>query len=341
MVNDIIEEIKKGLTGNIENDVGYLQQQGFKYKDHPQASEILSILSNMSFEILPEENQKQIKEIMFIGEKRVDQVYNDANEAAKNKNIDAAIELLAEIEKKADKHFSEEGNFSFRNRLEEHIYANLYKPESRYKRTPFDFCKYFSAYGYFLIEKHDPKKAVEKLERAIKYNPVNVEPRFELAEAYKLMHEPEKLIECIRETLKICITPYQISRCYTNLGYYCIEIKDYDSAVSFYYESLVYAENPAVHSELRHIRSITGKNIEPPTRKDVLAAFEKYNVKNGPDQNIINIAYSLGNYCMENDAPPQESLFYMQLVFDLTRNEKVQETIDMLKARIAAQNAKV
>ncbi|MCM1226515.1 MAG: hypothetical protein NC320_03695 [Clostridium sp.] len=339
MPNKIIEEIKKGLTGNVQDDIAYLQQQGNKYKDHPKASEILDVLSNMSFDMLPEENQKQIKEVMFIGEKRIDQIYGEAVDAINSRNIDKAAELLDKIEKKADETFSGENNFSFRNRLEEHIYTNIYNPTLKYQRTPFDFCQYLSAYGYTLVEKRDLTAAKEKLEKAIKYNPVNVEPRFELAEVYKLTFDFVNLFKCTCETLKICVTPYQIARCYTNLGYYCVEIKDYDSAVAFYYESLVYADNPAVKGELQHIRMLLNRTIEPPTREGVLAAFEKYSVPNGPSQDIINIAYSLGNYCIEHNAPPQESIFYMQLVYDLTHDKKVNETVDMLNAQIAAQKA--
>lgn len=341
MVKNIIEEIKKGLTGDPQKDIAYLQEQGAKYKNAPNAPEILKILSDMSFDLLPEENQKQLKEIMFIGDKRIDQVYNDVNTCVKNKDLDGAVSLLAEIEKNADQYFAPDSTpnkFSFRNRLDEYIYAHLYKPENKYVRTPFDFCQYFSAYGYLLIEKHNPQEAAEKLEKAIAYNPSNVDPRFELAEAYKVMRQPEKLLECVRETLKIATTPHHIARCYANLGYYGIEVKDYDSAVAFYYESLVYAQNPAISGELQHIRAVTGKDITPPTREDILAAFEKYGIKNGPDQDIINIAYSLGSYCMEHNAPPQESMFYMQIVYGLTRDEKVKDKIDMLNAQIAAQN---
>lgn len=341
MVNDIIEEIKKGLTGDSAKDIQYLQEQGMKYRTAPNAPEILKILSDMSFDLLPEENKNQLKTMMFIGDKRLDQVFNDANTCVKNKDIDGAINLLAEIEKKADQYFAPDSTpnkFSFRNRLDEYIYAQRNKPENKYARTPFDFCQYFSAYGYLLVEKRKPQEAAEKLKKAIAYNPSNVDPRFELAEVYKLTHEPEKLLDCIRETLKISTTPVHIARCYANLGYYGIEVKDYDSAVAFYYESVVYAKNPAVSGELQHIRAITGKDITPPTRDDILAAFEKYGIKNGPDQEVVNIAYSLGCYCMEHDAPPQESMFYMQIVYGLTRDEKVKDKIDMLNAQIAAKN---
>lgn len=344
MVKKIIKEIKAELTGDPMQDIPFLQQQGEKYKSHPEAPQILKELSNMSYELLPEENKKQLRDALFIGDKRIDQTYNEANNLVKANDLDGAIKLLEEIEKKADSAFAPEStpkNFSFRNRLDEYIYVHYNNPEEKYVRTPYDFCMYFSALGYLLIEKRQPEKAVEKLKKAIAYNPVNVDPRFELAEAYKLLARPENLLETVRETLRVCTTSAYIARCYANLGYYCIEIKDYDSAVAFYYESLIYAKNPAIQGELNHIRHLTGKPIIPPTREMVLEAFKKYDIKNGPEQEIINIAYSLGSYCMEHNAHPEESLFYMSIAFDLSHDEKIRDTIDMLNAQIAAQKAKV
>lgn len=48
MVNDIIEEIKKGLTGNASHDANYLHDQAMKYRNHENSEEILRILSDMT-----------------------------------------------------------------------------------------------------------------------------------------------------------------------------------------------------------------------------------------------------------------------------------------------------
>ena len=45
MVSNIIEEVKKGLTGDPLKDIQYLQEQAAKYKDSPDSAEILKILS--------------------------------------------------------------------------------------------------------------------------------------------------------------------------------------------------------------------------------------------------------------------------------------------------------
>ncbi|MGN1480497.1 hypothetical protein [Porcipelethomonas sp.] len=336
MVNDIIEEIKKGLTGEPQKDAVYLQEQAIKYKDHENANEIMKILSDMTFNLLPEDKQELLKKSVFIDGKRIDQVFNEADKLVREKKLEGAVKLIRKIEAQADKYFADNdkcNQFSFRNPFDEYLYTHIYKPEKRYERTPFDFCTYLTSLGYLLVELHRPQEAVPVLEKAIKYNPVNVGPRFELAETFKLLLEPEKLFACVRDTLPIASTPEDIARCYCNLGFYCIEIKDYESAVCFYYESLLYAPNDAVTGELHHVGMLMGKKVAPPTRKEVLDAFEKYKIKNGPDKDLVNIAYSLGEYCVEHNSRPEEALFYYSIVYGLTRDENVKKKMDDLNAK--------
>ena len=340
MVNDIIEEIKKGLTGNAPQDAVYLQEQAVKYRKHENADEILKILSDMTFELLPKEQQEHLKNAMFIDGKRLDQVFNEANNLVKDKKLEGAVKLLRKIEKHADTYFPDSdacNQYSFRNPLDEYLYTHIYKPEKRYERTPFDFCTYLTSLGYLLVELRRPQEAVDALEKAIKYNPVNTAPRFELAEAFKSVHDYEKLFACVRDTLNICPTPEDIARCYCNLGYYCIGIKDYESAVRFYYESLIYAPNDAVTGELHYIGSLMGKPVSAPTKNDILKAFEKYGIKVGPDTDLVNIAYSLGEYCVEHNSRPEEARFYYNIAYGLTREEKIKKKIDDRTEQIRAQ----
>ena len=59
MVNDIIEEIKKGLTGSASHDANYLHDQAMKYRNHENSEEILRILSDMTFDLLPDDKKKR------------------------------------------------------------------------------------------------------------------------------------------------------------------------------------------------------------------------------------------------------------------------------------------
>lgn len=197
MVNDIIEEIKKGLTGNASHDANYLHDQAMKYRNHENSEEILRILSDMTFDLLPDDKKEALHNAMFIGDKRIDQAYNEVNNLFKNRKLDEAAELMSKIEKQADTYFDhteKTKKYSFRNRFDEYLFVELYKPEKQYERTPFDFCTYLAFYGYILVEMKKPEEAVRVLEKAIKYNPVNTGPRFEMAECFKVLRNPPKVI---------------------------------------------------------------------------------------------------------------------------------------------------
>lgn len=345
MVNNIIEEIKKNLTGDLIEDATYINNEAVKYSHHENAEEILQALSDLTFEIMPEDKKQYIRETMLIGDKRVDQVFNEANNLFKERKFKESTELMKKIEEKADnflKNLENRNLYSFRNRFDEYLFRELFKPEGDFGRTPFDFCMYLTAYGYILVEMNNGKDAVPILEKAIKFNPVNIGPRFELAETYKMLHEPAKLLYTIKDTLPIASSPEEIARCYCNLGYYCIEIKDYDSAVAFYYTSLLYAPNDNVTGEIQHIAMLKGKQIDPPTKSDIEKAFSKYKIKEGANPVVINMAYSLGEYCVEHNAHPQESLYYYSIVYNLTRDEKIKEKLDKLveQARALAEEQK-
>lgn len=337
MVNSIIEEIKKGMSGDNKTDAAYLQQQAMKYRNHENAGEILRIISEMALDLLPDKHKEKLQQMMFINGLRLDQAYNRANELLNEKKLDEAIEIMVKMEERIYTFFSptdEKDKLSFRNRFDEYLYKELFKPEKAFERTPFDFCTYMCFYGYLMIEKKDGKEAERILKKSIDLNPVNTAPRFELAECYKMLREPAKLFSCIKETLPVCSTPVDIARCYCNLGYYCIEIKDYDSAVAFYYQSLLYAPNDRITGELHHIAAITKKQITPPTKEDISKAFKKYKISEGPSQTVINMAYSLGEYCVEHDARPDESVFYYNIAYNLTRDESIMEKIKVLVAKI-------
>ncbi len=333
MVYDIIEEIKKNLTGDIVKDMEYLQSQAEKYQDHESAEEILHAISSMTFDLIPEDKKQYLRDTMFIGEKRIDQVFNEANNLFKEGKLEESAALMKKIEDKVDEFYSNPQNkamFAFRNRFDEYIYREMFKPEGTFARTPYDICTYLTAYGYILVEMNKGKEAVPVLEKAIRSNPVNVGPRFELAETYKMLHEPANLLYAIKETLPITSSPEEIARCYCNLGYYCIEIKDYDSAVAFYYTSMLYFPNDHITGEIQHIAMLKGKQIDPPTKSDIEKAFSKYGIKEGPNPVVVNMAYSLGEYCVEHNAHPQESLFYYSIAYNLTRDEKIKEKLDKL-----------
>ncbi len=328
-INDVLLSLRSQLTGDLHKDMLFLQEQANEYTAKDEKA-LVHAISEMAVDLLPEGHKKFMKDTIYIGERRLDAVYGEAAALMRQHLYDKSLVLTRQLYNKIMECFTETNDkrfFSFRNLLESNLYYVMYHPTKHLEKTPFDFVRYLTAHAYNLIELRRPKEAIPVLEEAIRFNPVNPDPRFELAEAYKLLVEPEMLLAVIRETLPICATPYALSRCYANMGYYCVEKKDYENAVCFYYESLIYANHPAIPGELKHVSMLMGKKIAPPKREEVLKAFADYELPNGADANVLGVATALANQAVEkHDWEP--ATFYLRVLADLTHDE---ETRALLK----------
>lgn len=338
-VNELLAICNGSLTGDLDTDLAFLQTQMKRHAQDENATELLNAVSDLALSLLPAEQQEKLKETTFVNGKRLDAVYHDAQEQVNAKKFDEAAMTLRALTNKINEGYGKDPEvkfLSFRNPFEYHLYHQIYGAEQKVERAPFDFAMYFTLLGYTLIELHRLDEAVEALEQAIRYNPVSPDVRFELTEAFKLMQEPKKLLAAIRDTLPLANSTYALSRCYANLGYYCIEIKDYDAAVCFYYESLVYSEHPGVRAELVHLRGLMGKQISPPTREEVLKAFEKYDIPNGPSKQIVSLALALAEYVTQQNDTKLSGYFY-SIAYDLTRDPELKKKLEALDQQAKAE----
>lgn len=327
--NEIKKSIRKQLTGNFEKDKQFLSDKSEEYMKENDEEGISAVIDLLS-EIMPEEYQKSIMRIMYINGKRLDKVYADIIEMLKSKqNLENALKLAEELYSKITEGFTESDTTKFvslRNSFEDNLYQIVFKPEKTLNRTPFDFSRMITAYGYILVEYREFEKAVEVLKKAIEYNPVDCGPKFELAEIYKLQKDKDKIIEITKETLKVASSPATIARCYTNLGYMCVDLKEYDDAVAFYYASILFYPYSAVKAELRNISMITGQRLTPPDDNAVQKTFEKYGIPYGPDKTVIEVSALLSQQSLMNNNT-KDALIYLKILYGLTNDQQIKDII--------------
>lgn len=327
--NEIKKSIRKQLTGDFEKDKQFLSDKSEEYMKENDEEGISAVIDLLS-EIMPEEYQKSIMRIMYINGKRLDKIYADIIEMLKSKqNLENALKLAEELYSKITEGFTESDTTKFvslRNSFEDNLYQIVFKPEKTLNRTPFDFSRMITAYGYILVEYREFEKAVEVLKKAIEYNPVDCGPKFELAEIYKLQKDKDKIIEITKETLKVASSPATIARCYTNLGYMCVDLKEYDDAVAFYYASILFYPYSAVKAELRNISMITGQRLTPPDDNAVQKTFEKYGIPYGPDKTVIEVSALLSQQSLMNNNT-KDALIYLKILYGLTNDQQIKDII--------------
>lgn len=327
--NEIKKSIRKQLSGDFEKDKQLLSDKSEEYMKENNEEGISAVIDLLS-EIMPEEYQKSIMRIMYINGKRLDKVYADILEMLKNKqNLEKALGLAEELYSKITEGFPESDTTKFvslRNTFEDNLYQIVFKPEKTLNRTPFDFARMISVYGYILVEYRELEKAEEVLKKAIEYNPVDCGPKFELAEIYKLQKDKDKIIEITKDTLRVASSPASIARCYTNLGYMCVDLKEYDDAVAFYYASILFYPYSAVKAELQNIAMITGERLVPPDDKTVQKTFEKYGITYGADKTVIEVSALLSQKSlMDNNI--KDALIYLKILYGLTNDPQIKDII--------------
>ena len=251
--DEIMKKIREGLTGEYSVDMVYLESQADKYRSAKNAKEIGSAIADLAYEILPDDKREVLNKMMYIDGKRLDVVFAEANKLIQEKKIEESFKLTEALYTKIRMNYREtesEVYLSFRNTLEHQLYLYFYRPSKKLVRPVFDLSQMILLHGYNLLELNRAEEAARVINDAIRYNPMNTDAYFELAECYKSLRDHDQLLSVIKETLEVAVTPVQISRCYCDLGFYCVEVKDYDRAVCFYYESLIYADHPMVPAEL-------------------------------------------------------------------------------------------
>ena len=322
--NEILAAVRQALTGNASNDMIYLQEQVEKYDKDESTKDIAQELLAMAYGLLSPEQNEYVKKMLYIGDKTLDRVYAEGEQHMRAGHTAKAIEILKPLYEHILANFGETDDtrfFSFRNLLESNLYHMLYHPTKKLMKTPFDFTLFIGAYAYALVEVRRLDEAIPVLQEAIRYNPVNPDVRFELAEIYKLTHDTDKLLEVICDTLPIVSSGYAMARCYANLGFWAVDCKDYKSAVAFYYESLLFADDPRVPAELQHISMLMHQPLVPPTREMINAAFAKYNIYHGPGRELMHTARELAKQAQEGERW-EEAVYYLTVVNSLIHDDE-------------------
>jgi tetratricopeptide (TPR) repeat protein len=331
--SEIIESIKSGLTGNVQEDLKYLDQQAAKYTGHKLGAQILQAISEMAYDILPEDKREQVNRALFHDGRRLDVIFREARAAIDNKEFAKAHELMEDIIVTIDDYYKETDEIkfiSFRNPFDEYLYHHLFVEKKKLQLPPFDLSEIFRLNGFTLIELNRVDDAIKSLGRAIEFNPVNTTAYLELAEAYKLKKDADNLYNVTKRIINIANSNIILGQCYANLGFHCIEKKDYDGAVCFYYISMRCAENPAIVGELNYIRRLTGQDIEPPSDVAIQATFSKYDLKFGPNPEVIRTAYNLGRFAHDK-GDKDLARFCLGMVCDLTNDEEAKQLYASIK----------
>lgn len=335
---DIVAELRKKLGDSPEENEKILKEEGEKFA-HAGNPDGLKAVEELLLENMPEERRNEIERLTHIDGIRLDEMHKKIVALINEKKPLEAIPLAERLYKKITLEFAETDKIkyvSLRNPFEDNLCQILFKTEKALSRTPFDFATFITTYAYLLVETGANVDAIPVLERAIEFNPVDVGPRFELTEVYKIIRNRKMVLETTKQTLAIASSPMAIARCYANVGYTLADFGEYEDAAVFYSASAMFEANPAIPLEMQYIAERKGTPIVVPSREQIIKTMKKYDINFGVDPKVIDTASQLAAYYMGRKDIPN-AVNSLKILYLLTRDEEVKNLIIKLDPKYARQ----
>lgn len=334
-IDEIMKEIKSGLTGHNRKDIAYLYKKMKKYKNHENAKEILKECSKLIYERVYDDGKRSVNRTTLETVESVNAAMSEINRCAMNRNTKKAValstDLISQIEKNMPQSNSTTEYYSFTEPFEEILFASLYKNSKTIKNTLLPYSAIYLTHGSLLCEEKRFLDARAAMEKARKWNPVSADACFGYMETLKAVGENKKLFDLARETFRCSYKRKSVAQCYRNLGYYFTEMGLLKPAMSCYFESLVYdRSNKAALSEIVYIQSISETHLRAPTKEYFNACAEKYGFPSGASNEVISAALSGGQYLLDNDNKAGAAYCY-NIAYRLTGDKELREIVRRLK----------
>ena len=336
MYEEIINEIKSNLGENKDLNKKYLSSQMDVYRNHPNNKEILNEISSMMWDCLSEFEKEEYNQIIENKTQLMD-ILNEVAYEIENGKSKVALEKLDKFINKYQSPFENDDDAEyhfFTNTLEELIFMRYIgsKNEIKYIPTNQPVLDLYYIYGFLLLEDKQFEKSEKYLKKAIKINPVSSRVILELSEIYKIhTYTYNKYYMFVSDALKYAYYPQDIARCYRQLGFYYIEENQMEIALALFIYSMEYELSPQAYSEINYIQS---KNSELKLNLDeCINIIKNKNIQLGVNPFVLDTLYELADEYEKNRLYSQ-SLYYYEIIYDLTNDENILEKIKNITSKI-------
>lgn len=259
-----------------------------------------------------------------------------------NKEFESVKELLVEPISKINEQFGEEQfkevkKYCPQNIFEAAIFLNFLEPKA--KDNDFASINYYDFYLMNAASNYNLgnlKESKIDYKKAIKFNPASSVARLQVLEIDKREKEFSTFVDDIKELFKYAYRRRDIALAYRDLGYYLVEIEDYEMAIVAYYLSNIYEVTEKSLEEIKNISETAKIDLESKqwlSEEMMGELYNKYKVPLLPDQNLVKLSVAMAKDAYEKKAY-QTSLFSYQIAYELTLEEEYGEKIKELAEKI-------
>lgn len=284
--NNIIEQIKSNLTEDKNKNLKYLKAESDKYKDHPMGHEIIKEIGRLIFKNLDNES---VENLINAIDKDCTSHLDNGLKYMQEKNFIKAKQELESFVSISKTMFQNDKIYNYytpRNPIE-FILLVKDNSEKKIKDLGIDFSKGYCLLGFIDIENKEYDKARENLLNALRWNPYNTEAIFEYAESFKMSGNINQYKKETLNAYNKIYNPNDLARYYRNLGFYNIEMQNWELAKALYLYSIRLENHPNAEHELIYIlQKSNDKTLYKPEESKII--LMQNNIPTKVDINIFN-----------------------------------------------------
>lgn len=318
---EIIEDIKKHLTGINQVDIKYLNDQLKKYSKEKNDEVVYEIFTMIYKRLDPEALQKIHSQVESVQAKRIAE-FTEAIKLYNNKEYAKSKEILLKLIDLFEKQFYMQklNYYDFGEKIEGFIFCET--PAKMDKMNIKFYPEPITRYLYYLAkihhEENDDSLAAIDLEKSLAYNPRCIGNMMYLSIIYNNLNKNEEAFELLKEVLKYAYRKEQLASAYHLIGRYYQENQKYDIAIGCFLISNYYFENEDNYNAIMEITKVAGV-IHFNGADDIVNTFKKYNLQHGVSERVI---FTINDF-IENsiDKMNYDTAEYLtKLAFELTNN---------------------
>ena len=326
---EILENIKKKLTGNKENDVAFLHDELRKYQKANNFNVAFGI-QLLLFNYLSDEEKEKLNQganAMLLDHKNK---FESAKELLNFGEIERAKRIFIELFDSYEKVGVLEGaNFyDFPDPIE----LFLYLPKLRnvkIKRLPEPVIYYAYQIASIYLEQDDINSAIIYLEKALLFNPICQYVLQELIDRLMMTKQYERAYMHLKTSLKYAYTKNQLAFCYKKLGEYFKHIAKYDLAIASYALSSLYLEDVENKIKIKEIVDLVGP-IKFSSPDEIINLFKTVDLNYGPSKEVLA---TLKEYTkISKERKDYKTLKYiLNIAINLTNQDYFKNELESLK----------
>lgn len=341
-----IQVIKNNLTGNIEEDINFLNSL---YKEErlviEEATSTIEAINIVLEEIKKVEDKEEVKE--EISEDNQEQTEEVVEKTQEEIEIDNKIaELLEHIGQESDEEAlksieelipkiealtkNEDGVLycSFKNEFEKKIFERIFAGEKQVVATTYPNDVIYSIYSELLLKKKKYSQALEALDRAIYWNFLSREAREKKLDIYFDRKEIVKYLDSLRLLHMISYTAEDIASCYNKYGFIFNYLKDNKSTYAMYRLSYDYYQNDDVANLIASLEQIDS-TLKDLTDEEIFKLAQDNEVMIGANTKIIKAQRSLIKDLIDNGYI-DEAKIMLENDYSMTREDEIAQIYNQL-----------